>query len=255
MGNTRIFPGHLRSSGPAPFDPNTVAGLVIDVDSRFVPLPLGAIASVTEQKNGYVFAGAAERGASINGFPTIDFNFANSPNDILTTTAPVTQLAGAKVITVIGAYKDGHGLGSSGMMIGSVVGAVGEFATFKYFSTTVYNYGLGNAGITEYHAPWATAGIPAVITTAVDFNLATGEADFFRKNGVPLVGAVDVNANNSGTFASLALSMGASPPHLYPWLAASIGRALVYATATPLSLADIQYLERGVGALWGITVA
>lgn len=236
------------------FDPNNVAGLIIDVDARDLLTP-GVITSVADRKNGYVFTGAAERGARINGFPSIDFNFANSPNDILTTTTPVTQLAGANVVTTICVVKNQLNPTNSGVIIGHY--AAGEQPQFLLYSyqNIIYNYVEGNVSFSQLHTIQSLM-TPVVLSAKDHINAADASTSCnMRVNGTPSTMILDGANVNTNTFAAKTLSMGAVPPHAFYWQLGSIGKLLVYATAAPLTTADYQYVERGIGDIWGVTVA
>ena len=273
---TTIWPSGGSGSGPVPptpFNPDSVPGLVIDLDARDAPDPAygtsNPLASIVERKYGYTFAGAAERGSrffcpqsmSENiGLASIDFNWGHA-GDILTTTAPVTQLAGAKAVTILALVQLLQDVNApASVFVGTGPGAVdGDFLLYGYGAAPapkVSTYAFGNVGATGFAVTQSLL-TPQILTGFYDFNLPTGQTQpILANNEVCTVGGVVVATNvNTGTFLSRVLTVGDEPTATVPCRFASFGKVLVYARATPLNATELAYLSAGIGAIWNVPVA
>lgn len=84
------------------FNPDSVSGLVIDLDAR--ALTPGAVTSWTDRRSGYVLTGNATRDSQMNGYPSVTFN--GSTDDLRTTGNAITQFNGIAAVTSIIIMKD-----------------------------------------------------------------------------------------------------------------------------------------------------
>ena len=234
-----------------PFDVNSVSGLVIDINPALDSA--GAVTSILDRQNGYIFNGTITRDAAINGTPTYT---GNGTSDILTSTAAISQLAGVQAITVIMVIKDAFAGAAVGVVMSlgasSVIpSANGIFeASVNGSAAVVTGTAGGNVGYNQHSiAETLAAGI--VYTQQNDFSAPSPEVTF-RRNGSTVAGAPVITANNTGVFGSYPLDLFArNGPTLF-WPGSS-ARALVYNRA--LSAGEMQSIERALGLKAGILVA
>ncbi len=221
------------------FDPNKVLGLVIDLDAR--DLTAGAVTSWTDRKNGYAFSGTATRDAAINGVASVTFN---GTSNILTS-ASVTQLAAKSAITMVVLGLDTHTSATTGVIceIGNGVAAGSASLSAQTTGTRVYSTCAGNVGTSSSYIDATLAGA-SVVSAVVDFSsAAAAETSTMRLDGAAPTVTAGVSAENTGTFASAAISLGARVGGSLYW-GGSLGRVLVYDRR--LTTAEMQYLEAGL---------
>jgi hypothetical protein len=251
----------VRSTYNRRFSPDSVPGLVIDLDAR--DLAVGGATSWIDRKNGYIFSGTpVTRNNNINGYPSV--SFIGSAPSILTTTTSITQINGVSACTMIILAKGGAvnyppytyiiaEIGD-GVQVGGMTLLTAQLLGPHY----QLNAGIGNAGTPYSTVSETDVGInidpAAVLTTVVDFS-ATGaaETNTFRKNGAtPPSLATPVIVENTNNFSSHTMSLGARVvTHDYPWTG-NIGKVLLY--NRHLTNEEMLYLEMGVAKLGGIVI-
>jgi hypothetical protein len=187
-----------------PFDPDSISGLVLDINPALDPL--GAVTSILDRKNGYVFNGTATRDATINGTPTYS---GNGATNVLTSSAVISQLAGSSACTIIGVYRQ------LSVIVGSrVIAAMGTGGTLPgealiYLQTAgsqIADYAFGNIGPTaEFYNDFIAVG--TVWTMQLNFALASREFTPMRRNGTPVASSNAFNTDNSGVLASKVMSL------------------------------------------------
>jgi len=228
------------------FDPNLVADLAVYLDPR--DLSAGAISSWIDRANAYEFTGSATADTSINGIASVT---SNGTTDILTSTANIAELSGISAITIISIHVDAYDPAFAWPVVyGSGVTA-GEFILSTSSPNVITTYAVGNVGATQCYIG-ETQTNPHIITRQIDFTLGSKECGLFRRDGTAVTSTAFLEVNNSGTFANKALSLLAAPGPVGPW-AGHMGPICVFARA--LTTTEMQYVERGFGEIWGITVA
>lgn len=242
----------LLSAGTAPFNFNSISGLVIDLDAR--DLPLGAVTAWVDRKYGYSFAGAATRDATINSKPTVTGN--GTTNFLTTAPTNVTQLNGATGWTVVGAYKANSALaGSRGILsTGNGGTSSGEVAIYMQVNgTQLSEYTLGNIGVSSEFYPDNLV-TPAVWTHQLNYLLGNRECTPWRKNGVVLGTTNQGNSDNfgGGTLNLRSMTLLNFTAGTNGW-AGSIAKVVVYNRV--LTTGEMQLVERAIGAITGISVA
>lgn len=232
-----------------PFNPDSISGLVLDINPALDPL--GAVTSILDRKNGYVFNGTATRDATINGTPTYS---GNGTTNVLTSSAVISQLAGSSACTIIGVYRQLSIIAGSRVIAAMGAGGAVSGEALIYLQTSgsqIADYALGNVGATnEYYNDNIAVG--TVWTMQLNFALASREFTPMRQNGT-LVASTNVsNANNSGVLASKVMSLLGLPGPAN-CLHGSIGRQLWYNRA--LTVGEMQQAERALGLAAGVPVA
>ena len=230
----------------APFDFNSIANLVTDLDAR--DKTAGAITDWTDRKFGDVFSGNATRNAAINSLPSITFN---GSTDILAKAGGTyTRLSGATALTMVGSFVDT----AAATAVILELGAFANPGSWLWYTsaTQVISSSLGDVGTTAGTVT-DTLATAAVWSVRLDYGLATNENGNIRKNGVAQSVTNSPNSNNSGSFlASATFAIGARVGPSIPWTG-STNKIVIYSRA--LTDGETQQAERAVGVLSGISVA
>jgi hypothetical protein len=252
------------------FNPDSVPGLVIDLDAR--DLTPGAVTSWTDRKSGYVLTGNATRDSQMNGYPSVTFN--GSTNELRTTGNAITQFNGIAAVTSIIIMKDTvsgtgqwwpYGLSEStafttNVQTWSFIPSAGPFSNQR----CLFNQAYGNMGSNYRFIPQSNL-LPGILSIVGDFSQPfSSETTTIRYNsttpavyaepGQPPNGAS--SPENTGTHGNLDIMLGRYTGGLnlgsdFAW-PGSITKILAYNRR--LSTAEMLYLERGVARLGGIFI-
>lgn len=230
----------------APFDFNSISGLVTDLDAR--DKSAGAITDWTDRKFGDVFTGTATRGTAINSLPTVTFN---GTTDILAKAGGnYVRLSGATALTMVGSFVDTASATAAILELGAFASA-GSWLWYCT-ATQVISSSLGDVGTTAGTVT-DTLATAAVWSVRLDYGLATNENGNIRKNGTAQSVTNSPNSNNAGSFlASTTFAIGARVGPAIPW-PGSTNKIVIYSRA--LTDGETQQVERAVGVLSGISVA
>ena len=225
---------------PSGFTPNSIAGLVIELDAR--DLAAGAVTTWTDRRNGYAFVGNATRDAQLNSKPTVTFN---GTTDRLSTAGNITQVGGVPACTFVVVALDTTYLDNAIVLEigdGTAVGTqVIVSSRDPSLNSRILFANKGDAAgnsISYFLESWA---LPGILCAVNDFSAAAGLETFtMRFNGVvPSVINTD-SPNNTNNCVALRMSLGERQDDTLPW-AGSIAKVLVYNRR--LTTAEMQYLE------------
>jgi hypothetical protein len=225
---------------PSGFTPNSIAGLVIELDAR--DLAAGAVTTWTDRRNGYAFVGNATRDAQLNSKPTVTFN---GTTDRLSTAGNITQVGGVPACTFVVVALDTTYVDNAIVLEigdGTAVGTqVIVSSRDPSLNSRILFANKGDAAgnsISYFLESWA---LPGILCAVNDFSAAAGLETFtMRFNGVvPSVINTD-SPNNTNNCVALRMSLGERQDDTLPW-AGSIAKVLVYNRR--LTTAEMQYLE------------
>lgn len=232
--------GGRRGGAPSRFTPDSIAGLVIELDAR--DLAAGAVTTWTDRKNGYAFTGTATRDSQLNNKSTVTFN---GTSDRLSTAGNITQVDGVPACTfVVVALDTTYADNAIVLEIGDGT-AVGTQVIVSSrdpsLNSRILFANKGNAAgnsISYFLESWA---LPGILCAVNDFGAAAGLETFtMRFNGVvPSVINTD-SPDNTNNCVALRMSLGERQDDTLPW-AGSIAKVLVYNRR--LTTAEMQYLE------------
>ena len=232
--------GGRRGGAPSRFTPDSIAGLVIELDAR--DLAAGAVTTWTDRKNGYAFVGNATRDAQLNSKPTVTFN---GTTDRLSTAGNITQVGGVPACTFVVVALDTTYVDNAIVLEigdGTAVGTqVIVSSRDPSLNSRILFANKGNAAgnsISYFLESWA---LPGILCAVNDFGAAAGLETFtMRFNGaVPSVINTD-SPDNTNNCVALRMSLGERQDDTLPW-AGSIAKVLVYNRR--LTTAEMQYLE------------
>lgn len=232
--------GGRRGGAPSRFTPDSIAGLVIELDAR--DLAAGAVTTWTDRKNGYAFVGNATRDAQLNSKPTVTFN---GTSDRLSTAGNITQVGGVPACTFVVVALDTTYVDNAIVLEigdGTAVGTqVIVSSRDPSLNSRILFANKGDAAgnsISYFLESWA---LPGILCAVNDFGAAAGLETFtMRFNGVvPSVINTD-SPDNTNNCVALRMSLGERQDDTLPW-AGSLAKVLVYNRR--LTTAEMQYLE------------
>ena len=200
--------GGRRGTAPSRFTPDSIAGLVIELDAR--DLAAGAVTTWTDRKNGYAFVGNATRDAQLNNRPTVTFN---GTSDRLSTAGNITQVDGVPACTFVVVALDTTYVDNAIVVEIGDGTAIGTQVIVSSRDPSLNNRILfankGNAAgnsISYFLESWA---LPGILCAVNDFGAAAGLETFtMRFNGVvPTVINTD-SPDNTNNCVALRMSLG-----------------------------------------------
>jgi hypothetical protein len=233
------------------FSPDSISGLIIDLDARDVAV--GAITSWTDRKNKYTLTGNATRDSQINGYPSVTFN---GVTDRLSTPGNITQVDGVPACTFVVLVVDTTYVDNAIIVEIGDGTAVGTQVIVSSRDPGLNNRILfankGNSAGNSISYFLESLSSPGVLCAINDFSSPAGaETSTMRFNGiVPTVLNTD-SPNNTNNCVALRMSLGQRQDDTLPW-AGSILKLLVYNRR--LTVAEMEYLERGVSKLGGFNI-
>lgn len=233
--------GGRRGGAPSRFTPDSIAGLVIELDAR--DLAAGAVTTWTDRKNGYAFTGTATRDSQLNNKSTVTFN---GTSDRLSTAGNIAEIGGVPACTFVIVAVDQY------TGVTAVISEVGDGTAIGTQVILATQDGGGNpsvmlankgdaAGYSQSYFlnTWA---LPGILCAVNDYSAGSGlETETLRFNGVvPTITTIAPPIENTNNCVALRMSLGARQDDTLRW-AGSIAKALVYNRR--LTTAEMQYLE------------